>query len=45
MLGDAVKDRQSSGAAREGVEVIDVAEVLLRSVRGSAGSSSAPTGQ
>ena len=45
MLGDAVKDRQSSGAAREGVEVIDVAEVLLRSVRGSTGSSSAPTGQ
>jgi Fe-S oxidoreductase len=35
MLGDAVKDRQSSGAAREDVVVIDVAEVLLRSVRGS----------
>jgi Fe-S oxidoreductase len=34
MLGDAVRDRQSSGAARHDVEVIDVAEVLLRSVRG-----------
>jgi Fe-S oxidoreductase len=33
MLGDAVKDRQSSGAARDDVVVIDVAEVLLRSVR------------
>ncbi|MDQ1541572.1 MAG: hypothetical protein QOH29_2298, partial [Actinomycetota bacterium] len=34
MLGDAVKDRQSDGSARADVEVIDVAEVLLRSVRG-----------
>ena len=34
MLGDAVRDRQSQGSARDGVEVIDVAEVLLRSVRG-----------
>ena len=34
MLGDAVKDRQADGTARAGVEVIDVAEVLLRSVRG-----------
>jgi Fe-S oxidoreductase len=33
MLGDAVKDRQSAGAARGDVVVIDVAEVLLRSVR------------
>jgi Fe-S oxidoreductase len=34
MLGDAVNDRQSAGQARAGVTVIDVAEVLLRSVRG-----------
>ena len=34
MLGDAVNDRQASGQARAGVQVIDVAEVLLRSVRG-----------
>jgi Fe-S oxidoreductase len=34
MLGDAVNDRQSAGTARAGVTVIDVAEVLLRSVRG-----------
>ncbi len=33
MLGDAVKDRQASGSARDDVVVIDVAEVLLRSVR------------
>ena len=35
MLGDAVKDKQSTGTARSDVVVIDVAEVLLRSVRGS----------
>ena len=34
MLGDAVRDRQSQGSARADVVVIDVAEVLLRSVRG-----------
>jgi len=34
MLGDAVRDRQSEGAARADVEVIDVAQLLLRSVRG-----------
>jgi len=35
MLGDAVRDRQSEGAARADVEVIDVAQLLLRSVRGA----------
>jgi Fe-S oxidoreductase len=34
MLGDAVRDRQADGSARADVVVIDVAEVLLRSVRG-----------
>jgi Fe-S oxidoreductase len=42
MLGDAVKDRQSSGSARSDVEVIDVAEVLLRSVRGPGGTAADP---
>ncbi|MDQ1486754.1 MAG: hypothetical protein QOJ62_2447 [Actinomycetota bacterium] len=42
MLGDAVKDRQSSGAARADVEVIDVAEVLLRSVRGPGPAAQPP---
>jgi Fe-S oxidoreductase len=40
MLGDAVRDRQSQGSARADVVVIDVAEVLLRSVRGPGSSSS-----
>jgi len=44
MLGDAVKDRQSSGAARGDVVVIDVAEVLLRSVRGPAPQGSPGVG-
>ncbi|BEP13899.1 (Fe-S)-binding protein [Acidothermaceae bacterium B102] len=39
MLGDAVNDRQASGQARAGVVVIDVAEVLLRSVRGPSSQS------
>jgi Fe-S oxidoreductase len=38
MLGDAVKDRQSQGMAADHVEVIDVAEVLLRSVHRRAGT-------
>jgi Fe-S oxidoreductase len=42
MLGDAVKDRQSDGSARADVEVIDVAEVLLRSVRGPGRAPSQP---
>jgi Fe-S oxidoreductase len=41
MLGDAVRDRQSQGSARADVVVIDVAEVLLRSVRGPGPSSPA----
>ncbi len=40
MLGDAVHDRQASGDARSDVVVIDVAEVLLRSVRAEAGAPS-----
>ncbi len=32
MLGDAVRDRQSQGEASEHVEVVDVAEMLLRSL-------------
>ncbi len=34
MLGDAVKAKQAMGEARPQVEVIDVAQVLARSVRG-----------
>jgi Fe-S oxidoreductase len=41
MLGDAINDRQSSGQARAGVVVIDVAEVLLRSVRGPGAAAGA----
>ncbi|HYO85900.1 MAG TPA: (Fe-S)-binding protein [Dermatophilaceae bacterium] len=33
MLSDGVSQRQLEGTAREGIEVTDVAEVLLRSVR------------
>ncbi|MBO0829914.1 MAG: (Fe-S)-binding protein [Streptosporangiales bacterium] len=33
MLGDAIKAKQSEGAAREGVEVVDVSSLLLRSLQ------------
>jgi Fe-S oxidoreductase len=42
MLGDAVRDRQSQGSARADVVVIDVAEVLLRSVRAPGPAPSQP---
>jgi Fe-S oxidoreductase len=35
MIGDGVTSQMASGAAPEGVEVVDVATVLLRSVRAS----------
>jgi Fe-S oxidoreductase len=33
MLGDAVSAKKSSGEAKESLEVIDVAQLLVRSVR------------
>ncbi|MQA78122.1 MAG: 4Fe-4S dicluster domain-containing protein [Streptosporangiales bacterium] len=33
MLGDAIKAKQSEGAARDGVEVVDVSHLLLRSMK------------
>jgi len=36
MLSDAVTAQQQAGAAREGVEVLDVSQILLRSIESSA---------
>jgi Fe-S oxidoreductase len=36
MLGDAVSAKKSSGEAAESLEVVDVAQILVRSVRVSA---------
>jgi len=33
MLGDAVNAKKASGEAKQSVEVIDVAQLLVRSVR------------
>jgi hypothetical protein len=33
MLGDAVNAKKASGEAKESLEVIDVAQLLIRSVR------------
>jgi Fe-S oxidoreductase len=44
MLGDAVEAKKASGEAKETLEVIDVAQLLIRSVRtDSAPTASAPT--
>jgi Fe-S oxidoreductase len=33
MLGDAISEKQNSGAAKESLEVVDVAQLLIRSVK------------
>jgi hypothetical protein len=35
MLGDAISAKKASGEAKESLEVVDVAQVLVRSVRPS----------
>ncbi|GAA3728568.1 Fe-S oxidoreductase [Spinactinospora alkalitolerans] len=34
MLGDAINEKKSKGEAKEGLEVVDVSQLLLRSVKG-----------
>jgi Fe-S oxidoreductase len=34
MLGDAINEKKSSGAAKDSVEVVDVAQLLIRSIKG-----------
>ncbi|WP_460757496.1 hypothetical protein, partial [Nocardiopsis oceani] len=34
MLGDAINEKKSSGEAKESLEVVDVSQLLLRSVKG-----------
>jgi Fe-S oxidoreductase len=41
MLGDAVSEKKASGAASETLEVVDVAQVLARSVRRAPGGAQA----
>jgi Fe-S oxidoreductase len=36
MLGDAVNAKKASGEARQDLEVIDVAQLLIRSIRAAA---------
>ena len=43
MLGDAVSAKKSSGEAKESLQVVDVAQLLMRSVKPAAGSA-APEG-
>jgi hypothetical protein len=39
MLGDAVNAKKATGEAKESLEVIDVAQLLVRSVRPATASS------
>jgi len=39
MLGDAISEKKSSGEAKESLEVVDVAQLLARSVRAAPGSA------
>jgi Fe-S oxidoreductase len=41
MLGDAISEKKSSGEAKESLEVVDVAQLLARSVRSAPGGASA----
>jgi hypothetical protein len=34
MLGDAINEKKSSGDARDSLEVVDVAQLLIRSIKG-----------
>ncbi|MDF5759299.1 (Fe-S)-binding protein [Spongiactinospora sp. TRM90649] len=36
MLGDAISEKKNSGEAKESLEVVDVAQLLIRSVKGEA---------
>ena len=46
MLGDAINEKKGSGAAKESLEVVDVAQLLMRSVKQPGGPDGGqPTGQ
>jgi Fe-S oxidoreductase len=34
MLGDAINEKKSSGAAKDSLEVVDVSQLLIRSIKG-----------
>jgi hypothetical protein len=34
MLGDAINEKKSSGGARDSLEVVDVSQLLIRSIKG-----------
>jgi Fe-S oxidoreductase len=44
MLGDAVNAKKASGEAKESLEVIDVAQLLVRSVQAPAAAAATPDG-
>ncbi len=44
MLGDAIDEKKSSGAAKESLQVVDVAQLLMRSVKQPAAPGSEGTG-
>ncbi|MGW9348839.1 Fe-S oxidoreductase [Nocardiopsis flavescens] len=45
MLGDAINEKKSQGEAKETLEVVDVSQLLLRSVRGAGAGEAAEPAQ
>jgi Fe-S oxidoreductase len=45
MLGDAINAKKSSGEAKESLEVVDVAQLLARSIQPAAPSTGEPAGE
>jgi Fe-S oxidoreductase len=45
MLGDAINEKKSRGEAKETLEVVDVSQLLLRSVKGEAAPAGAPAAE
>ncbi|MFG1997927.1 (Fe-S)-binding protein [Spirillospora sp. NPDC048911] len=42
MLGDAINEKKNEGAAKETLEVVDVSQLLIRSIKGEGAAGAAP---
>jgi len=42
MLGDAINEKKNEGAAKESLEVVDVSQLLIRSIKGEGSSGTEP---
>ncbi|MEU5876024.1 (Fe-S)-binding protein [Spirillospora sp. NPDC047279] len=42
MLGDAINEKKNEGAAKESLEVVDVSQLLIRSIKGGGAAGTSP---